>query len=170
MERKNVRWKSQPKKCQWISQTPGTCTLEQPPYVRSERATIGLRVNLFWIDRRTYEYIVKRTKLYLVKLIQQSWNKNFKTGLSISDFSLIDKPKRVFFLRKRLSIRGESLIDKTGLPKKVWQYRLTCMAVRMRNYFADRQRQRERNKVVHSFGLNFIIFCIVHYLYLEKEL
>ena len=42
--------------------------------------------------------------------------------LSISDFSLIDKPKQVFFEKKGLSIREKSLIDKTGLPKKVWQY------------------------------------------------
>ena len=28
------------------------------------------------------------------------------------------------FMRKGLSIREKSLIDKTGLPKKVWQYYL----------------------------------------------
>ena len=44
--------------------------------------------------------------------------------MSISDFALIDKPKWVFFKEKGLSIREKSLIDKTGLPKKVWQYRL----------------------------------------------
>ena len=42
--------------------------------------------------------------------------------MSIRECSLIDKHKQVFFYEKGLSIREKSLIDKMGLPKKVWQY------------------------------------------------
>ena len=65
---------------------------------------IGLRVKLK-SDRCPFTMYVRRNE----------------KGLSISDFSLIGKPKRVF-LEKGLSIREKSLVDKTGLPKKVWQY------------------------------------------------
>ena len=122
--------------------------------------------------------ILLKLKMYLQMIAFQFWTHSYLDSLALAQKKLLKTAKAVLKCQKRkrfvnkwfssywqtqmgvfwekgLSIREKSLIDKTGLPKKVWQYCSASLPGELESIGAERV---NTTSVRHRFTNLQIIF------------